>query len=63
MSEPAMYVDAAEVARLFSLPSPKWVLAEARANRIPHVRLGHYVRFDPVALRAWAKAREQGPPA
>ena len=38
-----------------------WVLSEARANRIPHVRLGRYVRFDPDELENWWKGRGQGP--
>jgi excisionase family DNA binding protein len=38
-----------------------WVYAEARANRIPHVRLGRYTRFDPESIEAWAAEREQGP--
>jgi excisionase family DNA binding protein len=37
-----------------------WVMAEARANRIPHVRLGKYVRFDEDDLEKWAKDRVQG---
>jgi hypothetical protein len=28
-----------------------WLLAQARAGRIPHHRLGHYVRFDPEDYR------------
>jgi hypothetical protein len=32
-------LDATEAGRLLSVPA-SWVLAEARANRIPHVRLG-----------------------
>ena len=39
-----------------------WVLAEARADRIPHIRLGRYVRFDAVELLAWAgNGRHYGP--
>ena len=38
-----------------------WVLSEARANRIPHVRLGRYVRFDPDELESWWQNRAQGP--
>ncbi len=40
-----------------------WLLAEARADRIPHVRLGRYVRFDRVELEAWAAERARGPRA
>lgn len=42
-------------------PLRTWVLAEARANRIPHVRLGRYVRFDEDELAAWAAQRCRGP--
>ena len=39
-------VDAAAAAEILGVPKT-WVLAEARADRIPHVRLGRYVRFEP----------------
>lgn len=32
-----------------------------RANRIPHVRLCHYVRFEAQSLEDWWRARLQGP--
>jgi excisionase family DNA binding protein len=38
-----------------------WVRQEARANRIPHVRLGRNVRFDAEALEDWWRARLRGP--
>jgi excisionase family DNA binding protein len=38
-----------------------WVWAQARAGRIPHVRLGRYVRFEPEELRAWWRGRRRGP--
>ena len=53
-------VDAKGAAELLGVPRT-WVAAEARADRIPHVRLGRYVRFDPDELLAWAKARQRGP--
>jgi len=45
-------VDAREVARLFSVP-PSWVLQRARENRLPHIRIGKYLRFDPDEVRAY----------
>jgi excisionase family DNA binding protein len=30
-----------------------WVWAQARAGRIPHVRIGRYRRFRESALEAW----------
>ena len=49
-----------EAAVLLSVPK-SWVLAQARANRIPHVRLGHYVRFQAEALEEWSRERARGP--
>jgi hypothetical protein len=43
---PARLVDAAAIAEQLSVPA-SWVHAEARTGRIPHTRLGRYVRFLP----------------
>lgn len=53
-------LDAEQAAALLAIPK-SWVLAEARADRIPHVRLGRYVRFDAAELEAWARERTRGP--
>ena len=53
-------LDAAGAAELLNVPKT-WVLAEARAERCPHVRLGRYVRFDAEELEAWWRARARGP--
>jgi excisionase family DNA binding protein len=53
-------LDATEAGWLLSVPA-SWVLAEARANRIPHVRLGRYVRFSADDLEEWWRARIRGP--
>lgn len=53
-------LDAKGAAELLNVPA-SWVLAEARANRIPHIRLGRYVRFDADELAAWCKAQHQTP--
>ncbi len=39
-----------------------WLLAQARAGRIPHHRLGHYVRFNPDDLKRWLRETRVGPP-
>jgi excisionase family DNA binding protein len=51
---------AQEVAELLSVPA-SWVYAEARAGRIPHVRVGRYRRFSREAIEQWARALERGP--
>lgn len=56
----ASLLDATEAGRLLSVPA-SWVLAEARADRIPHVRLGRYVRFSADELEEWWRARMRGP--
>jgi excisionase family DNA binding protein len=33
--------------------SERWVAAAAREGRMPHVKLGRYVRFDEADVRAW----------
>lgn len=59
---PAQLLDAAGAADLLNVPK-SWVLAEARADRIPHLRLGaHYVRFEAAELEAWWRStRHRGP--
>jgi excisionase family DNA binding protein len=51
---------AEQVAELIAVP-PTWVYQEARADRIPHVRLGRYVRFRPEAIRASSSSRRTAP--
>ena len=38
----------------------EWVWAQARAGRIPHVRLGRYRRFRESAVEAWLHDLETG---
>lgn len=67
MPPPGALLDAHGAARLLGLyndkgePLASWVREQARKNAIPHVRLGHYVRFDPEQLRTWWTARARGP--
>lgn len=37
-----------------------WVYAQCRAERIPHVRLGRYVRFRRDAIEQWLAGIEAG---
>ena len=57
---PAPLLDSKGAAALLNVPA-SWVLAEARADRIPHVRLGRYVRFDATELQTWRPSRRRGP--
>jgi excisionase family DNA binding protein len=57
---PVSLFDAKGAAALLNVPT-SWVLAEARADRIPHVRLGRYVRFDASELEKWWLSRRRGP--
>jgi excisionase family DNA binding protein len=56
----AQLIDAKVAGRLLGVPDT-WVSAQARANRIPHYRLGHYVRFDPDDLAGWLTERKTTP--
>jgi excisionase family DNA binding protein len=45
-------IDAKAAGQLLGAPHT-WLLAQARAGRIPHHRLGHYVRFSAADLKQW----------
>lgn len=45
-------IDAKAASHLLGVPHT-WLLSQARAGRIPHHRLGHYVRFNPDDLTNW----------
>jgi excisionase family DNA binding protein len=51
---------ASDVAGLLQVPK-SWVYAEARAGRIPHIRVGRYRRFHPESIDDWVRGREVGP--
>lgn len=51
---------AQEAAEFLAVP-PTWVLAEARSGRLPHLRLGRYVRFQRRALEEWLLDHAHGP--
>ena len=48
----ARLIDADEVARKLHI-GRDWVYAEVRAGRIPHIRLGRYVRFREDSIEGW----------
>jgi excisionase family DNA binding protein len=54
-------IDAKAASRLLGVPHT-WLLAQARTGRIPHHRLGHYVRFNPDDLTRWLQETRSGPP-
>jgi excisionase family DNA binding protein len=54
-------VDAKAASILLGVPYT-WLLAQAREGKIPHHRLGHYVRFDPDDLQTWLKETRSGVP-
>ena len=53
-------LDANAAGALLAVP-PSWVLGEARAGRIPHIKLGKYTRFNRDDLLAWTEGRSTGP--
>lgn len=55
----APLIDAKAAGRLLGVPHT-WLLAQARAGRIPHHRLGHYVRFSADDLKQWLGATRIG---
>jgi excisionase family DNA binding protein len=55
-------LNAREAATILNVPA-SWIAAEARAGRVPHVRLGRYVRFSRDELMRWCEGRSVGPRA
>ena len=53
-------LDAKDAGALLAVP-PSWLLAQARRNAVPHVRLGKYVRFDEADLHRWVESTKRGP--
>ena len=51
-TSPSDLLTAEEVATLLRV-SPGWVYEQSRRHRIPHLRLGRYVRFRRGALEDW----------
>ena len=60
-AERVALLDADTAAELLSVPA-SWLLAQARRDAVPHVRLGRYVRFEPEQLQAWGR-QDRGPVA
>jgi excisionase family DNA binding protein len=60
VTEPSPLLEPAEAAALLRVPK-SWVMAEARAGRIPHRRLGKYVRFHRDDLLEWSEQQRRGP--
>ena len=50
---------AADVAELLSVPV-SWVREHTRSGRIPHVQLGHYVRYRHETVVSWVVEQEAG---
>jgi len=60
-SPPFALIDAKAASTMLGVPHT-WLLAQARAQQIPHHRLGHYVRFNPDDLTRWLQETRSGPP-
>jgi excisionase family DNA binding protein len=52
-------LDAEAVAEMLGM-GKDWIYAEARADRIPHVKLGRYTRFRREAIEDWIQHQERG---
>jgi excisionase family DNA binding protein len=58
-SPPDRLLSAAEVAERLSVPT-SWVRAETRAERLPHVKLGRYRRYDWPTVSRWVADQQAG---
>ena len=56
---PGRLLEAEDVADMLGMTTD-WIYREVRADRLPHIRLGRYVRFRRESIDAWLDAREHG---
>ena len=49
---PAPLLDAEQAAAMLNVPA-SWCMAEARAGRLPHIKIGRYTRFRRDDLARW----------
>ena len=40
--------------------SESWLYHQSAAGKVPCIRVGHNLRFDPEALKAWTKGERRG---
>ena len=55
----AQLLTADDVANMLGMGTD-WIYAQVRADRIPHVRLGRYVRFRADSIDEWICELERG---
>ena len=53
-------VAADQAAKLLGVP-PRWLLEQARQQKVPHHKLGRYVRFDLDDLIKWLDETKRNP--
>lgn len=56
----APLLDAKAAGERLGVPA-SWLLAQARRDAVPHVRLGRYVRFVEADLERWIETVKRGP--
>lgn len=59
MVAPDRLIDVAEAAELLGVPV-SWIRSAARADEIPHIRIGRYLRFRRDRLVEWYAEKERG---
>ncbi len=57
---PAALLDVPAVAEILNRPA-SWVYQQVEAGQLPVIRVGRFLRFDPVEIAAWLDARREGP--
>lgn len=51
---------ASEVAERLAIPA-SWLMQAAREDRVPHYRLGRYVRFAEEEVATWLETQKRSP--
>lgn len=56
--EQERYMSVAELSDMLGVPK-SWVYSRTAADEIPHVKLGHYVRFRMSEIAEWLNGMKQ----
>ena len=51
-------LDVDEIAELLGVPK-SWIYDRTRRGKIPHRKLGKYLRFDPEAIQKWLEEQNR----
>jgi excisionase family DNA binding protein len=52
-------IDPKDLSEAWQVPL-SWIYARVRARELPHIKIGHYLRFDEAEMEQWLAERRRG---